>query len=130
MLSDQSVDFIALYATWLNKTDAEKAVAREALLRSYRSAWEAGDSRVRQTVLLFVFLEREEAGFGLVLSGLRSTAHDLACTAEAVAFGLVVKGHNLGPDARNALQEMTRRFPEERELARSTLARLASKQEG
>jgi hypothetical protein len=112
--------FASLYTVWLDGADARRHGAERTLIETYRKAWESGDYGDQQAVLHFILLREEIEGFDLVVEGLRSRDARLAGVAEAVAFGLLKKGHDLGSQARDALREFSERFPEWADLGRDT----------
>ena len=89
---------------------------KSQLEAKYRSAWESGDRGERQTVLDYIYRQRKEDGFDILVEAIRGSDPHLAQLALGLASALIITyGFNLGPNIWQALEDFRRAFPEDSE---------------
>jgi hypothetical protein len=111
--------FVNLYEDWMATEYPRDPGIAQALAGSFRDAWATGDGVDRAFVLHFITSHRPRNshappvhGVEFVGEALGTDDPRLAKTAAFSAWVLLDDGIDLGPDVRNRLEALRRRFPD------------------
>lgn len=119
--------FHELYEEWMWPPPRRKRIERELHAR-YREAWRTGSKYDRSAVLYYLMAAGDASGADILIDALRTVGPALASAAGANAVSIVIRGFDLGPEARAAFVTYGKRHPKWSIFASVALECLSARQ--